>query len=184
MHEIRFNLALSPCDNPAFRKAMQHATDRQKLLDVIFAGAGVASHGAPITPALTFWANPDIKMPEPSIDLARSTLKDAGFSWDGNGQLLMPAAATETTVACQKPPYTAAKTTMTRCRNPVKAKVCPTRKDPHVHTATPTRARPPGSAGKSFFLDFHADRSLVESAGRSEQPARLLHSWVSPRTTR
>ena len=92
MHEIRFNMALSPCDNPAFRKAMQHATDRQKLLDVIFAGAGVASHGAPITPALTFWANPDIKMPEPSIDLARSTLKDAGFSWDGNGQLLMPAA--------------------------------------------------------------------------------------------
>jgi len=92
MHEIRFNMAMAPCDNPAFRKAMQHATDRQKLLDVIFAGAGVASHGAPITPALTFWANPDIKMPEPSIDMARAVLKDAGFGWDGNGQLLMPAA--------------------------------------------------------------------------------------------
>jgi peptide/nickel transport system substrate-binding protein len=91
-HEIRFNMAMAPCDNPAFRRALQHATDRGKLLEVICAGAGVASNGAPINPILTYWANPDIKAPEPSIDKARMVLKDAGFSWDGNGQLLMPAA--------------------------------------------------------------------------------------------
>ena len=91
-HEIRFNLAMAPCDNPAFRRALQHATDREKLLEVICAGAGVASNGAPITPALTNWANPDIKAPEPSVDKARMVLKEAGFSWDGNGQLLMPSA--------------------------------------------------------------------------------------------
>jgi peptide/nickel transport system substrate-binding protein len=92
MHEIRCNMAMAPCDNPAFRLAMQHATDRKKLLDVIFAGAGELSKGAPITPALTYWANPDIVLPEPSIDKARAVLKDAGFGWDGNGQLLMPSA--------------------------------------------------------------------------------------------
>ncbi len=92
MHEIRCNLAMAPCNNPAFRLALQHATDRKKLLDVLFAGAGVLSKGAPTTPALTFWANPDLVLPEPSIDKARAVLKDAGFGWDGNGQLLMPAA--------------------------------------------------------------------------------------------
>jgi peptide/nickel transport system substrate-binding protein len=91
-HEIRFNMAMAPCDNPAFRTALQHATDRRKLLDVIFAGAGTASEGGPLNPALTAWANPNLKAPEPSIDKARAVLKDAGFSWDGNGQLLMPAA--------------------------------------------------------------------------------------------
>jgi peptide/nickel transport system substrate-binding protein len=92
MHEIRLNLAMAPCNNPAFRLALQHVTDRQKLLDVIFAGAGVPSKGGPLTPALTAWANPDLKLPEPSPDKARAVLKDAGFGWDGNGHLLMPSA--------------------------------------------------------------------------------------------
>ena len=92
MHEVRLNMAMAPCNNPAFRLALQHATDRKKLLDVIFAGSGTLSKGAPISPALTYWANPDLSLPEPSIDKARAVLKDAGFGWDGNGQLLMPAA--------------------------------------------------------------------------------------------
>jgi peptide/nickel transport system substrate-binding protein len=91
-HEIRFNLAMAPCDNPAFRLALQHATDRARLLEVIFAGGGVVSNGSPITPALTSWANLDLRVPEPSIDKARAVLKDAGFAWDGNGRLLMPVA--------------------------------------------------------------------------------------------
>jgi peptide/nickel transport system substrate-binding protein len=91
-HEIRFNMAMAPCDNPAFRRALNHATDRRRLLEVIFAGAGVVSNGAPITPALTGWANPAITTPEVSIDRARAVLREAGFAWDGNGRLLMPAA--------------------------------------------------------------------------------------------
>jgi len=91
-HEVRLNLAMPPCDNKAFRIALQHATDRKKLLDIIFSGAGTVSQGAPITPALTQWANPDIQAPAPSIDQARAALKDGGFSWNGEGRLLMPAA--------------------------------------------------------------------------------------------
>ena len=91
-HEVRLNLAMPPCSNPAFRTALQHATDRKKLLEIIFSGAGVVSNGAPITPALTTWANPDVHAPEPSIDKARAALKDAGFSWSGDGRLQMPSA--------------------------------------------------------------------------------------------
>jgi peptide/nickel transport system substrate-binding protein len=91
-HELRLNLAMAPTNNKAFRTALQHATDRKKLLDIIFSGAGVVSKGSPITPALESWANPDIAGPEPSIDRARTVLRDAGFTWNAQGKLVMPAA--------------------------------------------------------------------------------------------
>jgi peptide/nickel transport system substrate-binding protein len=91
-HELRLNLALPPCDNRAFRRALQHATDRTKLLDIIFSGAGVVSNGAPITPALEAWANKEIEAPEPSTDQARAVLREAGFAWDAQGRLVMPRA--------------------------------------------------------------------------------------------
>jgi len=90
-HELRLNLAMAPTDNKAFRRALQHATDRKKLLDIIFSGAGVVSNGAPITPALEGWANPDIRAPEVSVDRARAVLREAGFTWNAQGRLVMPA---------------------------------------------------------------------------------------------
>jgi peptide/nickel transport system substrate-binding protein len=91
-HEVRLNLAMAPTDNKAFRRALLHVTDRKKLLDIIFSGAGVASNGAPITPALESWTNPDIRAPEVSVDRARAVLREAGFSWNAQGRLVMPAA--------------------------------------------------------------------------------------------
>ncbi|MBV8912457.1 MAG: hypothetical protein JOZ05_05365 [Acetobacteraceae bacterium] len=91
-HEVRLNLAMQPTGHKAFRTALQHMTDRKKLLDIIFSGAGVVSNGAPITPALTAWANPEIVAPEVSIDRARTVLRDAGFTWNSDGRLMMPAA--------------------------------------------------------------------------------------------
>lgn len=91
-HEVRLNLSMAPTNNKAFRRALQHVTDRRKLLDIIFSGAGVVSNGAPITPALEFWANPAITAPEVSVDRARALLRDAGFTWNAQGRLVMPAA--------------------------------------------------------------------------------------------
>ena len=90
-HEVRMNLTMAPCSNKAFRHALQHATDRKKILDIIFSGAGVVSKGAPITPALETWASPDLKPFEPSIDKARSVLRDAGFTWNAQGKLMLPS---------------------------------------------------------------------------------------------
>ena len=91
-HEVRLNLGMAPTSNKAFRRALQHVTDRKKLLDIIFSGAGVASNGAPITPALENWANPAISAPEVSVDKARAVLRDAGFTWNAQGRLVMPSA--------------------------------------------------------------------------------------------
>jgi peptide/nickel transport system substrate-binding protein len=90
-HEVRMNLAMPLTSNHTFRRALQHATDRRKLLDVIFSGAGVVSKGAPITPALEAWANPAIQGFEPSMDKARAVLREAGFTWNAQGRLVMPA---------------------------------------------------------------------------------------------
>jgi peptide/nickel transport system substrate-binding protein len=90
-HEVRLNLSMVPCNNKAFRHALQHATDRKKILDIIFSGAGVVSRGAPITPALEAWANPNIDGFAPSIDKARAVLRDGGFGWNAQGKLLLPS---------------------------------------------------------------------------------------------
>ncbi|WP_342643805.1 ABC transporter substrate-binding protein [Rhodoligotrophos ferricapiens] len=91
LHEIRFNLVMPPLDNPALRLALQHATDRKKYLDIIFSGAGTLANNSLITPVLKQWSNPDVPNPEPSLDKARQVLKDAGFTWDGNGKLKLPS---------------------------------------------------------------------------------------------
>ena len=90
-HEVRLNLTMAPCNNLAFRHALQHATDRKKILDIIFSGAGVVSRGAPITPALENWSSPNIKGYEPSIEKARAVLSSAGFTWNAQGKLVMPS---------------------------------------------------------------------------------------------
>jgi hypothetical protein len=51
----------------------------------------VVSRGAPITPALEAWADPNIKGYEASIDKARAVLTSAGFTWNAQGKLVMPS---------------------------------------------------------------------------------------------
>jgi peptide/nickel transport system substrate-binding protein len=90
LHEIRFNLAMPPLENPALRLAIQHATDRKKYLDIVFSGAGTVGNNTLISPVLKQWSNPEAITPEPSIDKGRAVLKEAGFTWDGNGKLKLP----------------------------------------------------------------------------------------------
>ena len=92
LHEIRMNLAMPPLDNPSFRMALQQATDRKMLLDLVFGGAGVVANNSPIMPVNKFWSNPDVPNPPFDIDQARKTLKDAGYGWNSDGALLHPGA--------------------------------------------------------------------------------------------
>ncbi len=71
LHEIRLNLEMAPMNDPAFRLALQHATNRQELVDVLFAGlAQVPRIKSVITAANQFWANPNLPIPEFSIERA------------------------------------------------------------------------------------------------------------------
>lgn len=92
LHEIRMHVNMAPLDEPNLRMALQQATDRQMLLDLVFGGAGVVANNSPIMPINKFWSNPNVPNPTFSIEAARETLKKAGYSWNSNGDLLHPKA--------------------------------------------------------------------------------------------
>jgi ABC-type dipeptide transport system, periplasmic component len=91
-HEIRMNMAMAPLNDPAFRLALQHATDRKKLLTIVFGGAGTLSNNSYISPDLKEWTNTELaaKVPEPSLDKARAVLKTAGYTWGPDNKLRFP----------------------------------------------------------------------------------------------
>lgn len=89
-HEIRMNMDLAPMNHPALRKALQHATNRERLLQVVFGGAGTVANNSLISPVLKAWNNPEIPVPEFDIQKARDILGEAGFKWNSSGQLLFP----------------------------------------------------------------------------------------------
>ncbi len=90
IHEVRLNLALAPLDNPAMRLALQHATDRQQIIDVVFSGKATMATNSFVSPDLKQWGSSSF--PNPSFDIAkgREVLQAAGYTWDGSGKLLYP----------------------------------------------------------------------------------------------
>lgn len=93
MHEIRLNMDMAPMNDPAFRLALQHATNRPELVDAVFSGlAKMPATNTVITAANAFWSNPDVPMPEFSIEKARAVLAAAGYTWDDKGQLIYPGS--------------------------------------------------------------------------------------------
>ncbi len=92
LHEVRLNLALAPLDNPAVRLALQHATDRKQLADVVFAGKATLAANSFISPDLKQWGSAAYPNPEFDIAKGRAVLQAAGFTWDAAGKLLYPKA--------------------------------------------------------------------------------------------
>jgi peptide/nickel transport system substrate-binding protein len=90
LHEIRMNVTMAPLDDPNVRLALQQATDRKMLLDLVFGGSGVVANNSPIIPINEFWSNPNVPNPPFSIADARKTLEKAGYSWSATGDLLHP----------------------------------------------------------------------------------------------
>lgn len=92
LYEIRMHVSMAPLDDPNLRLALQQATDRKMLLDIVFGGDGVVANNTPIIPINKFWSNTDVPNPSFSIDDARKTLMKAGYTWNSNGELLHPKA--------------------------------------------------------------------------------------------
>jgi peptide/nickel transport system substrate-binding protein len=84
-------MEMPPLDQPAIRQALQHAIDRQGLLNTVFGGAGTVANNTLISPAFKQWNNAAIEVPKFDIQLARKVLADAGYSWDTDGRLRFPS---------------------------------------------------------------------------------------------
>lgn len=85
------NLTKPPLQSAEFRKALMAATNRQKLMDEVYASQAVPALG-PIMPGN--WAFYDGLEPyRYDVDLARQLLAGAGYSWSEDGKLMSPEGA-------------------------------------------------------------------------------------------
>lgn len=90
VHEARFNLDLAPVSDPKFRLALQHATNRAELIEVVFGGLAEPANNTVIAPANRGWTNAELRNVEFSLDKGRKVLADAGYTWNAEGRLMYP----------------------------------------------------------------------------------------------
>lgn len=91
------NTEKPPFDDVAFRQAVNAIiTDAQPvIIEELNDGFGNEA-ASPINETLKFWHNPDTPYFENGADGAIQILKDAGYAWDGDGNLYYPEGKTGT----------------------------------------------------------------------------------------
>lgn len=90
-NNLSYNTRRHAFNDAGFRRALTHAIDLDRIVEVLIEGRAVVGHGI-IAPVNTFWHNPDLDHPRFDMDAARDQLIAAGFGWGADGRLLMPAA--------------------------------------------------------------------------------------------
>jgi len=90
-----YNSARFKVTGPVFwnldlRRALSHAVPYQAIIDEIY-GGNASKSASSITPVNAYWHNASLPEPKLDLDKAKAMLKDAGFTWDGDGRLHFPA---------------------------------------------------------------------------------------------
>ncbi len=70
-----------------FRRAISAAVDRDSIVNLVYHGRGTPLWGN-VTPGNKLWLNPDIPKERFSLERARELLREAGFSWNAEGDLV------------------------------------------------------------------------------------------------
>ncbi len=98
---IGYNERRPPFNDVAFRRALSATVDREAIATDAWGGAAVPANSW-ISPALAYWAAPDIvkQVPGGTVEAARKMLKDAGYVLV-DGKLHYPAGVKETTAVFQ-----------------------------------------------------------------------------------
>lgn len=78
-----------PLNDVVFRRALTHAMDKQELVGGILDGYGKPASSS-VAPANKFFHADDTKKYKGGIKRAVELLRDAGYRWNDNGNLLMP----------------------------------------------------------------------------------------------
>lgn len=91
---VAFNNRRQPFDDPAFRRALSYAVNRDLIVNAAFKGFAVKSNSV-VSPALPFWYAEGIADFPTGIDLARQILADAGYELE-DGELHYPEGVAET----------------------------------------------------------------------------------------
>jgi peptide/nickel transport system substrate-binding protein len=91
---VAFNHRAAPFDDPAFRRALSMALNRNFFVQAAYKGFAEPSN-SPVSTALGFWSAPGIAEFETGIDLAKEMLAEAGYTVDRGGSLHYPDGVTE-----------------------------------------------------------------------------------------
>ena len=83
------NTRLPPFDDPALRRAIAHVVPKEAIINNIFKGFAEPADSY-VSLAIDYWHNPDLPQYEFSVDQAKAVLMEAGYSFDAEGQLLLP----------------------------------------------------------------------------------------------
>jgi peptide/nickel transport system substrate-binding protein len=83
------NTRLAPFDDPALRRAIAHVVPKDVIINNIFKGFAEPADSY-VSMAIDYWHNPDLPQYEFSIDQGKSVLEEAGYTFDADGQLLLP----------------------------------------------------------------------------------------------
>jgi len=78
---------LSWFTNLEFRRAIAHAIDKKKIIEILNNGFGLPQNG-PMSPSSGFFYNPEVTLYDYNLDRARGILKQAGFKYYQGGQML------------------------------------------------------------------------------------------------
>jgi peptide/nickel transport system substrate-binding protein len=80
-YELGFNVNNHPADVKAFRRAMAHAIDREKICSIAFGGYATPTYTIFLMEGVAHdFVNPDTPVYDYDLDKAESMLKDAGFT--------------------------------------------------------------------------------------------------------
>lgn len=84
------NTRMQPFDDPALRRALAYAVPKDVIINNIFKGFAEPADSY-VSMAIDYWHNPDLPQYEFSLEQARAVLEEAGYTWNAEGQLLLPA---------------------------------------------------------------------------------------------
>jgi peptide/nickel transport system substrate-binding protein len=93
-HQVRlvgYNVRFPPFDDPNFRDAIGYTIDFDTIIEVMLNGYGIPGSGV-ISPVNEFWHNPNVTYRRYDPEKARELLAAAGYEWDEEGLMYMPAS--------------------------------------------------------------------------------------------
>lgn len=88
---MAFNFRRPPTSDVAFRRAVAHMIRYDYIVNTLLAGDGSNWNTGLITPGNTAWANTELEPFTFDPDRARAILTEAGYTWDQDGNLHLPA---------------------------------------------------------------------------------------------
>jgi peptide/nickel transport system substrate-binding protein len=90
---VAFNCRRQPFDDPAFRRALSFAIDRQLMVSAAWQDLAVPSNSH-VSPVLSYWHDPAVDNIKTGIPVAKKILADAGYRLK-SGKLYYPAGKQE-----------------------------------------------------------------------------------------